>query len=544
MKTQRQTIKLRATWWHTWFLLMAFTAAHANATAANPNMIFILVDDLRYDGMGFLSPEINTPHIDNLASNGVYLPNAVVTTSLCSPSRATILTGLSARNHGIVDNNDAPETGLTFFPAHLQKAGYDTAFVGKWHMGRSDDSPRPGFDHWVSFKGQGFYNPTDRIPADLVAKGVRHQLNVNGTLVDQRGYMTDELTDYALDWLRAPERSQDPFFLYLSHKAVHSNVTPAPRHTDQYAEGPIPMPDGPAEISADVEAEGAGKPMWVHNQRNSWHGIDFAYHSDAPIEAYVRRYFATLSAVDDGIGRIVDLLKQRGLLNNTIIVFFSDNGFLFGEHGLIDKRNAYEPSVRVPMLVYGPGRIPAGTVMPNRVRNLDLAPTFLDFGDAHIPEHMEGRSLKPLLTGVTDPQQDPGTDFVYEYYWEWTFPQTPTTFSITRDEIKYIQYHGLWDLEELYDLRKDPEERVNLIDDERYHNALIDRRAALYQALANRDGVHAVPYTERKAAGLRFRRRSGSDTADFPEHFLRDADDTDLFTGFAPPQRLPKKDQN
>ena len=220
------------------WLLLGVGQVHA----AQPNMVFVLVDDLRFDGMGFVNPALETPNLDRLAAEGMYFPNAVVTTSLCSPSRATILTGQSTRNHRIVDNNDASEDHLTFFPHYLQQAGYETAFIGKWHMGRANDAPRPGFDHWVSFKGQGFYFPTDRIPEAMQQQGVRHKLNVNGEAVDQTGYITDELTDYALNWLDAQHGNSAPFFLYLSHKAVHSDAQPAPRHRGQYADVDIALP--------------------------------------------------------------------------------------------------------------------------------------------------------------------------------------------------------------------------------------------------------------------------------------------------------------
>ena len=499
-----------------------------------PNFIFVLVDDLRFDGLGFINGVVQTPHIDELAAGGMYLPNAVVTTSLCSPSRATLLTGQSTRNHRIVDNNDAAEDHLTFFPEYLQAAGYDTAFIGKWHMGRANDEPRPGFDHWVSFRGQGFYNPTDRIPADLQKKGVRHQLNVNGEAVDQQGYMTDELNQYALDWLN--QRSSDkPFLLYLSHKAVHSDATPATRHRGQYDQIDIPMPN-PNAVTA-----GAGKPMWVHNQRNSWHGVDFAYHSDASIVDYAKQYFATLSAVDDGVGQLLQWLNNAHQTENTVFIFYSDNGFMFGDHGLIDKRNAYEASVRVPMVVYAPGYVQAGSRVQSRVRNLDIAPTLLDWAGVEIPTHLEGRSVVPLLTGEVSEAQWQTPAFVYEYYWEWTFPQTPTTFAITHNNIKYIQYHGLWDLEELYDLNHDPEEKVNLLNDKNYRNTLIDLREALYANLQNTQGSTVVPFTQRRAQGLRFRRKDGSATADFPPQFLRETSDKDLFSGFFPPPRIAEE---
>jgi arylsulfatase A-like enzyme len=176
------------------------------------NIVFVLVDDLRFDAMGFLTPGLRTPNIDYLAKNGVYFPNAVVTSALCSPSRASILTGQSVRNHGVVDNNNSSEAGLTFFPSYLQQAGYQTAFIGKWHMGSDTDAPRPGFDHWVSFKGQGTYLPEDNLSPARLAAGERQMLNVDGKAVKRASYITDELTDYAIDWLKRGRDRSKPFF--------------------------------------------------------------------------------------------------------------------------------------------------------------------------------------------------------------------------------------------------------------------------------------------------------------------------------------------
>jgi arylsulfatase A-like enzyme len=199
-------------------------------------MIFVLVDDLRFDAMGFLTPGLKTPNIDFMAKHGVYFPNAVVTSSLCSPSRATILTGQTTRNHGVVDNNNSSEDGLIFFPKYLQDAGYQTAFLGKWHMGQASAAPRPGFDHWVSFLGQGTYLPTDYLSPAEIAAGKRQMLNVDGKETPQKGYITDELTDYAIDWLDKGRDRSKPFFLYLSTRPsiptpVGRTATPASTRT-------------------------------------------------------------------------------------------------------------------------------------------------------------------------------------------------------------------------------------------------------------------------------------------------------------------------
>ena len=491
-------------------------AQGVTASGGKPvNIIFVLVDDLRYDSMGFLNPGLKTPNIDFLAKNGVYFPNAVVTSSLCSPSRATILTGMTARNHGVIDNNNSSEEGLTFFPTYLQKQGYQTGFFGKWHMGDDTDAPRPGFDRWVSFKGQGTYFPTDLLSPQQLASGERQTLNVDGQVIKRSGYITDELTDYAMDWLEKGRDPTKPFFLYLSHKAVHSDAVPPERYKDQYADLDIKLPDS----MANTPENNRGKPMWVRNQRNSWHGADFPYHTDRKLQEQVRDIYRSLSPVDDSLGRILAYLRKKGLDQNTMIVFYSDNGFLFGDHGLIDKRNAYEPSVRVPMVAYAPGLLPRGVTNPAVVRNLDLAPTFLDVAHIAKPPQMEGASWLSLAEGKVKPEDWKPGDFVYEYYWEWSFPQTPTTFAIERDRLKYIQYHGVWDTEELYDLNKDPDEMVNLINDPAYLDRKVALRHALFAQLADTKGRHAVPYTEKTSAGVSYRDENGTRAADFPPEF-------------------------
>jgi arylsulfatase A-like enzyme len=488
-------------------------AAPASAPAASGkprNIIFILVDDLRFDGMGFLQPQLHTPAIDRLARGGTYMPNTLVTSSLCSPSRATILTGMTARNHGIVDNNDSSEEGLTFFPAYLQQAGYSTAFIGKWHMGAASDAPRPGFDKWVSFKGQGSYYPDPD-----AAPGRETDLNVDGQVVPQRGYITDELTDYAMNWLEHERDPNRPFMLYLSHKAVHSDPLPPPRYAGQYDDVVFDLPASAANTPENY----AGKPMWVYNQRNTWHGLDFFYNSDMSMQEYLRYYYSTLSAVDDSIARILAYLEANDLEDDTLVVFTSDNGFLIGDHGLIDKRNAYQPSVQVPMLVYAPGSVPAGVVNPGRIRNLDFAPTFLSIAGVKLPPQFEGQDAWPLMSGAIPVSQWQPDDFIYEYYWEWTFPMTPGTFAITRNNLKYIQYYGVYDIEELYNLSEDPEEMHNLIDDPDYLETKMELRRALFEQLADREGRNVIPYTQRQSRGSVRRMEGGTRAADFPDRW-------------------------
>ena len=263
------------------------------------NVVFILSDDHRYDAMSFMGHQFaRTPNMDLMAKEGVHLKNAFVTTSLCSPSRASILTGLYTFRHRVIDNQRAVPEGTVFFPQFLQQAGYSTAFIGKWHMGRGTDEPRPGFDHWVSFRGQGNYLPPSP----------DYTLNVNGERVPQKGYITDELTDYAVDWLEEQTDSDQPFFLYLSHKAVHANFTPAERHAGQMADAPFTPPAS----QADTEENYRNKPRWLRDQRNSWHGVDFPYHSDLDIEQYYKRYAEALAIAPTEIHALINRLNEAG----------------------------------------------------------------------------------------------------------------------------------------------------------------------------------------------------------------------------------------
>jgi arylsulfatase A-like enzyme len=485
-----------------------------------PNIIFILTDDQRYDELGFMNPILETPNMDRLAAEGVHFENAFVTTSLCSPSRASILTGQYMHNHGVVDNNKPPRDGTVFFPQYLQQAGYETAYVGKWHMGESAsssvklDDPQPGFDHWVSFAGQGEYYP-------VVKNGKTNQLNVNGRQVDQKGYITDELTDYAMDWL-ANRDDEKPFFMYLSHKAVHANFSPAERHKEQYVGRKIPVPDS----QADSVENYAGKPRWVKDQRNSWHGVDFPYHSgEFDVQAYKMQYHRALSAVDDSLGRLLQWLEDAGKAENTIVVLMGDNGFMFGEHGLIDKRNAYEESMRVPLLARGPG-LPANSVVNEIVANIDIAPTVLDAAGLDSKEHFDGRSFYALAKA--EPVDVWRDELLYEYYWEFNYPSTPTTLALRTDDYKFIQYHGIWDTDELYNLKDDPNEMHNLIHDPDYLGIVGDLRARLFERLGNRQGERTIPYTEKFSTGAVMRHKDRSKAAEFPDEWLRSGDENDL----------------
>lgn len=469
----------------------------AQAQTRRRNVIFILSDDHRYDAMGFLKaqPFLETPNMDRIAAEGAHFRNAFVTTALCSPSRASILTGAYAHKHKVVDNNTAIPRGTVFFPSYLQQAGYQTGFFGKWHMGGEGDDPQPGFNHWVSFRGQGTYNPT------------RNGLNVNGRRVPQKGYITDELTDYALDWLAGLPPGQ-PYFMYLSHKAVHAEFEPAPRHKGRYANATFNYPPTMAASGAMAQ----GRPMWVQNQRNSWHGVEYPYHSELDIAAYYKRYAETLLAVDDSIGRLLDALRQRGQLDSTLVIYMGDNGFAFGEHGLIDKRTAYEESMRVPLVARCPELFKGGQTVQQVVAGLDIMPTCLEAAGVAAPAGIDGRSWLPLTRGAASGWRK---ELLYEYYWERNFPQTPTIFALRGERYKFIRPHGIWDIEELYDLQEDPLESRNLIFKPELQPVIEQMRNRLFEILEQTGGMSMPLYPDRGGSQNR-RSPNRSKAAEFP----------------------------
>jgi arylsulfatase A-like enzyme len=298
------------------------------------------------------------------------------------------------------------------------------------------------------------------------------------------GYTTDILTDLALDWLReqADDAESEPFFLVLSHKAVHAEFEPAERHAGRYADEPIPYPVTMPRTQANVE----GQPRWVREQRYGWHGVDYAYHGQFDFDTFYRRYAETLLALDEGVGRVLDWVRGSRFAGNTLVLYLSDNGFSMGEHGLIDKRHAYEESIRIPMISWGPGVVPQGVRRDEVVRNIDIAPTILDLAGVEPTTVVDGRSMLPVLRGEP---MDSTVELLYEYYWEYAFPHTPTTFALRGDRFKYIFYQGIWDTQELFDLETDPLEQHNLIDIPAYQDTVVAMRGRMWAELERTNGL-------------------------------------------------------
>jgi len=455
-------------------IALAGIAAQAGESAPKPNVVFILMDDLRWDALGCTGSSIaKTPNIDRIAREGARFKNFFVSIPLCSPSRGSFLTGQYAHTHGVTNNADhtALSHRLVTFPRLLHDAGYETAYVGKWHMG-GDDSPRPGFDRWVSFKGQGVY-------ADPM-------INVDGKATKMTGYMTDILNQHAVDFVKAPHTN--PFLLYLAHKAVHGPFTPAARHAVLYADANVP----PAPNHGDTLA---GKPALTRElpqttnaaappakrKKAARQETRSATNSAPGRHNIMRNQFRSLAAVDEGVGQLFQALEETKQLDNTMILFTSDNGFFWGEHGLSDKRWAYEESIRDPLLIRFPKLIKPGTVLEPFALNIDVAPTLLDLASAPVPKTIQGRSLLPLFRNSKAAWR---ASFLTEYFQEPNFPRTPTWQAVRTERWKYMRYSGLDGMDELYDLQADPCEMKNRIGDPAAASALHELKAELTALLA------------------------------------------------------------
>lgn len=478
-----------------------------------PNIVYILCDDHRWDAMSMMGhPFLETPHMDAMARNGVHFTNAFVTNSLCSPSRASILTGLYPHNHGVGDNYHPVDPSIKFFPEDLQASGYNTAFIGKWHMGDADD-PQRGFDHWVAFRGQGTYYADGHGTTRVVPQTRYDGFNVNGKRVPQKGYITDELTDYALQWLEQRASKDKPFFLYISHKAVHSDFVGRDGERGKYKDKQWTPP----VTFANTPENRRGKPRWLIDQRNSRHGADFGYNMQTfDVEDYHKRYCEALTAVDDNVGRVMAYLKKAGLYEDTIVAYMGDNGFLFGEHGLIDKRVAYEPSIRVPLLIQYPKGLKAGAKVDKVVANIDIGPSLLEAAGLPTPGEMDGASFWKLARGESIPWRDV---LLYEYYWEWNYPQTPTLFALRGQRFKYIRYHGVWDTDEFYDLVNDPHEQHNLIRSAAHKDRVNDMRTELFELLRETGGLK-MPLKPDRGRQFYYRNPERSAQGAFPEWFF------------------------
>jgi len=456
----------------------------ASEPGRQPNVLVVLTDDQRADAIGLGGAKyLKTPNIDRLGKEGVHFRNMFCTTSLCSPSRASILSGLYAHTHGVTNNFTEYPTGFKSFPMVLQAAGYDTAYIGKWHMGEENDEPRPGFNWFVTHKGQGKYFDTE--------------FNLNGQRREVvPGYYTHVVTDMAAEWLNRP-RGERPWLLMLGHKAPHSFYFPEPKHEHMFDAVRVPYPETAFMLD--------DKPDWIRQRRYTWHGIYgplFEWRKKFPddrpeavtdFENMTRAYWGTIVSVDDSVGRLYGLLRKRGELDSTVFVFLGDNGILNGEHGMVDKRTMHEPSIRIPLVVRYPGLVPAeqSRVVEEQVLTVDVAPSILELCGAP-PLELEkthGRSWVKLVRSG-----DPAwrKSWFYHYNYEKQFPYTPNVRGVRTESWKYVHYpHGDGGpdrhMAELYNIEFDPEERHNLIDNPKYADVVKDLQAELTRLMQETD---------------------------------------------------------
>jgi arylsulfatase A-like enzyme len=453
------------------------------AAAARPNILFIMTDDHAYQAISAYGSNRNqTPHIDRIAAEGIRFDRCYVTNSICGPSRATILTGKYSHKNGFYDNESRFDGSQTTLPKLLQKAGYQTAVIGKWHL----VSEPTGFDHWDILPGQGdYYRPTFITPEG------RHNVP---------GYVTDITTEKALDWLSNGRDKSKPFFLMVHHKAPHRRWDPPVKYLTKFADEktaePATLMDDYAnrgtaakraemrieqmDAESDLKLWGKDGPTrtWLYNHMTPDERAAWKKHVDprlaemkqknpqgakelrrAYYQLYIKDYLRCVASVDDSVGALVDYLDEHDLAENTIVVYTSDQGFYLGEHGWFDKRFMYEQSLRTPLVVRWPGVIEPGRVEERIVSNLDFAQTFLEAAGAEAGDDMQGRSLVPILRGE-NPENWRST-FYYHYYEGVDKVHAAHKHEgVTNGRAKLIHFYpiGEW---ELYHLENDPDELVN-----------------------------------------------------------------------------------
>ena len=452
------------------------------AGSPRPNVIVIVVDDLRWDEFGAAGHSyLETPNIDKLAREGAMFVNSFHAVPLCSPNRASLLTGQYPSRHGIIDNvaRNRASHRLETFPRVLQEAGYETAFVGKWHMG-NDPTPRPGFNYWVGLPGQG--------------RTVDPILYEDGALHEVRGYVTDILTERSVAFIERDRGT--PFLLYLAHKAVHpdarqlddgsvdltypSRYIPAPRHRGKYESAVFQRRPNVVASLEDLIDKPALQSALAYRASDDITEAFGGILDPGTSEETIRRRAEMLLAVDEGLGRILITLEARGILDQTMIVFTSDNGFFYGEHGLsLERRLPYEESIRNPLLIRYPPLVAAGTRVSELMLTVDIAPTVLEAAGAPIGDHIQGRSLVPLFRKESTAwRQSLLVEFyTYENPMPWLMDMDYR--AVRTDRYKYIHWMKYPQLDELYDLEADPYEMHNVVDRAEFAEVRRDLRLEL-----------------------------------------------------------------
>ncbi len=470
--------------------LVAVTAARKApaqpASPTKPNILFIFTDDHAWQALSAYGHKVQgralnqTPNLDRIAREGMRFDRCLTPNPLCGPSRATILTGKHSHLNGFFNNtNNTFDGNQVTFPKLLQANGYQTGIIGKWHL----VSDPTGFDHWEILPGQGlYYNPP---------------MIRNGERVRQQGYVSEIITERSLDWLKKRDANK-PFMLMLQHKAPHREWSPSLKVLGRYGETKFPEPPtlfddyagrGKAAATQDMTLEKTFTPLDAKlttppslnaEQRKVWDAYygprNEAFRKANPqgkdlvrwrYQRYMHDYLSTVASVDDGVGEVLDYLKESGLDKNTVVVYASDQGFFLGEHGWFDKRWIYEEATRTPFLVRWPGVTKPGSVSKELVSNLDFAQTFLEMAGVPAPAEMQGRSVVPLLKGKAPADWRKS---LYFHYYEYPGPHSVRRhYGVITDRYKLAHFYEP-DMEywELFDRREDPREMKSLYDDPKY----------------------------------------------------------------------------
>jgi len=436
------------------------------AAKRQPNIIFLVTDDQRADTMGCAgNPIIQTPNMDALANNGVRFKNTFVTTSICASSRASIFTGQWTRRHGIIDfrTHFSEEVLAQTYPMLLSQAGYRIGFIGKYGVGAKKDLPIDKYDYWKGFPGQGRYENKDE----------------NGNYK----HLTQIMGEQAIEFLNSCSQDR-PFCLSVSFKAPHVQDND-PRqfiydraYSDLYSDVTIPTPETANPLYFDA------LPEFLRNSeaRRRW---NIRFPNPEKFQESVKSYYRLITGVDVVIGKIRDQLEQLNYDDNTIIILTGDNGFYLGEYGLAGKWFPHELSIRVPLLVYDPGAPQklCGLVLDQMALNVDIAPTILELANLSVPRQMQGRSLMPLLKGKKTKWR---TEFFYEHPFE--HKTIAKSKALRTQRFKYARYID-YNYEELYDLKNDPAESINLAKDEKYQKTLASLRKRCNELAKKAEGT-------------------------------------------------------
>jgi arylsulfatase A-like enzyme len=454
-------------------LLLAGLSSLASAADRKPNFVYVFTDDQRWDALGVVQKEqgekgrfpwLKTPHLDRLAGEGLRFRNAFVVNSLCAPSRASLVTGQYGHVNGVTNNHSPHPEGNLSVAALLRPAGYVSGYFGKWHHG-SQSGKRPGFDTSASFVGQGVYFDCP--------------IEVDGVKTPSQGFVDDVTTEYAANFIKA--NKDKPFLMILGFKTCHGPFTPPPRNAKDY-EGALArnVPNyGLPAIYAPAGPNGAKGKM-----------------TDAKEVPTNLGMFRGINSVDDNVGRLLKVLDDLELTEDTVFVFSSDNGYYLGEHNLGDKRTAYEESLRIPMLVRYPRGVKAGRTDDRMVLNIDPAATFLDLAGQPVPAAMQGRSWKPLMEGREDAAWR--DSFFYCYFYEKGF-NAPLTTAVRTADAKLIKYPGHEGWTEVFDLKADPYEVKNLAGDPAYAD-LRQKLEAEYAKQAKAIGFAVPEFADKSPA--------------------------------------------